>query len=127
MNEYMFFIRKKSKSETTLSAERHQEFLKSCESYIGKLKSEGKLVSAQPIQWQGGILTYVQNSWGQAPIDEHGEVIGGYYHIRAADLEEALRIARENPEFQFNPETRIEVRPLKMKEQSTGFSYPSQA
>lgn len=125
MNEFMFFIRKKSKSETTLSAERHQEFLKSCETYICRLKSEGKLVSAQPIQWQGGILAYAQNAWGQAPIDESGEVIGGYYHIRAADLGEALEIAKANPEFQFNPDTRIEVRPLKMKEQSTGFTYPA--
>jgi hypothetical protein len=51
MKEFMFFIRKQSNSEQTLSPEQHHAFLKSCESYIDKLEAETKLISAQPIQW----------------------------------------------------------------------------
>jgi hypothetical protein len=37
----------------------------------------------------------------------------------------AIEIAKANPEFQFNEGTRIEVRPIKMKEETTGFVYPT--
>jgi len=52
-------------------------------------------------------------------------VIGGYYHILAENLDEAISIAKQNPEFKYNPDTRIEVRPIEMKENSTGFVYPT--
>ena len=124
MREFMFFIRKESNSQDTLPPEQHQKCLKGCESYIGKLKKEGKLISAQPIEWTGGIISGKGETWSQAPFNESKEVIGGYYHIRARDLEEAISIAKANPEFEYNTNTRIEVRPLKMKEETTGFVYP---
>jgi hypothetical protein len=125
MKEFMFFIRKQSDSTTKLSPERHQQFLKGCETYIGKLKKEGKLISAQPIERQGDIISYSNNTWSDVPFNETKEVIGGYYHILAEDLTEAVAIAKANPEFEFNPDTRIEIRPIKMKEETTGFVYPT--
>src|ERR1044071_6412519 len=126
MKEFMFFIRKQVDSKATLAPNLHEQFLKGCETYIGKLKSEGKLISAQPIQRMGKIISYTDGKWKDVPFNETKEVIGGYYHILAKDLEEAIEIAKKNPEFQFNPDTRIEVRPLTMKEETTGFVYPSQ-
>ena len=125
MKEFMFFIRKQTDSKQTLSADVHQQFLKSCESYIGNLKSQGKLLSAQPIDRAGEIIAKKDGVWSESPFNERTEVIGGYYHILANDLHEAIAIAKANPEFQFNPDTRIEVRPIKMKEESTGFVYPT--
>ena len=125
MKEFMFFIRKNSDSKETLSTDQFQKFLKGCETYIGKLKNEGKLISAQPIDRQGKIISGKTGSWKETSFDEGKEVIGGYYHILAKDLEEAISIAKANPEFEFNSDTRIEVRPIKMKEESTGFVYPT--
>jgi hypothetical protein len=125
MREFMFFIRKANNNSVTMPADKHQEFLKACETYIGELKQEGKLLSAQPIVWEGKIIAGKGDTWKEAPINESGETIGGYYHILAADLDEAIKIAKANPEFQYNEGTRIEVRPLKMKETTTGFVYPS--
>jgi hypothetical protein len=124
MKEFMFFIRKQSDSRETLSEEQHQKFLKSCESYIGNLKREGRLISAQPIEWTGKIISGKINEFNTSPFNESKEIIGGYYHVLADNLEEAIAIAKKNPEFEFNPDTRIEVRPIKMKEESTGFVYP---
>lgn len=121
----MFFIRKQSDSQLTLSAEKHEQFLKGCEAYIAKLKKEGKLISAQPIERDGNIISYPGKSWEDVPFNETQEVISGYYHILAEDLSEAIEIAKANPEFEFNPGTRIEVRPIKMKEETTGFVYPT--
>jgi hypothetical protein len=126
MNEFMFFIRKQARSETKLSPDEHRQFLKACEVYIEKLKDAGRMISARPIDWKGTILAANDEGWMDAPFDEQGEVIGGYYHILADDLDDAVFIAKDNPEFQFNPDTRIEVRPVTMKEDSTGFVYPKE-
>ena len=122
----MFFIRKKNNSETTLPPEKLNQFLKSCETYIGNLKQQGKLVSAKPIVWSGKIISGKAEKWNETAYDESGEVIGGYYHILAKDIDEAIEIAKANPEFSYNENTRIEVRPVKMKEEKTGFVYPSE-
>ena len=121
----MFFIRKQTDSKMTLSPERHQQFLKGCETYIGKLKKEGKLISAHPIERDGDIISCANDVWKDVPFNETNEVIGGYYHILAEDLSEAITIAKANPEFEYNPDTRIEVRPIKMTEDTTGFVYPT--
>ncbi|MCO4294631.1 YciI family protein [Solitalea sp. MAHUQ-68] len=125
MKEFMFFIRKQSNSKEVLSEEKHQEFLKACENYIDKLKNDGKLISAQPIEWSGCIISNEENKWKETTIDTSQEIIGGYYHITTDSLIDAIEIARANPEFQFNEGSRIEVRPIKTKE-NTGFLYPTQ-
>ena len=126
MKEFMFFIRKQSNSADTLSPERFKQFLKACEIYIENLKQQGKLISAKPIVWSGNIISGKPGRWTEKTYNESGEVIGGYYHILARDIDEAMDIAKENPEFTFNENTRIEVRPVKMKEEQTGYAYPSE-
>ena len=88
------------------------------------LQKEGKLISARPIEREGKIISGNPGTMKNVPFNETNEVIGGYYQIRALDLDEAIKIAEANPEFEFNAYTRIEVRPIKMKEESTGFVYP---
>lgn len=58
------------------------------------------------------------------PINEKKEIQVGYYHILARDLDEAVEIAKNNPEFEYGTTARIEVRPVKTKEETTGYTYP---
>ena len=51
-------------------------------------------------------------------------MIVGYYHILAKDIDDAIEIAKGNPEFEYGVKARIEVRPIKVKEETTGFTYP---
>jgi hypothetical protein len=44
------------------------------------------------------------------PFSESKEVLGGYYVIEAADLDDALRIAKEVP----TPSGGVEVRPIRV-------------
>jgi hypothetical protein len=126
MKEYMLFIRKKGDSQHTLPPGEFVKFLKSCELYIDSLKNQGKLISAQPIAWAGKIISRDGFTWNEVPYSETGEVIGGYYHILTENINEAIEIAKANPEFTFNENTRIEVRPVKIEEEQTGFVYPSE-
>ena len=124
MKEFMLLIRNEIDHQAGWSAEQHKQFLKKCEVYIGKLKENGKLISAQPLVREGKIISGKQGSWKEHPIGDTKEVQVGYYHIVARDFDEAVAIAKENPEFEFGTTARIEVRPIKTKEESTNFVYP---
>jgi len=124
MHEFMLLIRNDIDHQASWPPDRHQKFLKACEAYIGDLKKEAKLISAQPMVRQGTMLAKVNGQWKQAAFHEGKEVIVGYYHVLANDLNDAIAIAQRNPEFEFSDTARIEVRPIKMKEETTGFVYP---
>jgi hypothetical protein len=72
------------------------------------------------------VLRRNESGWIFENINSSTTVQVGYYHIRAADLEEAIEIAKQNPEFQYVPSASIEVRKVKTKEMETGFVYPTQ-
>jgi hypothetical protein len=127
MGEFIFLIRKDPDTSHVLTPEKHQEFLKSCETYIEQLKKEGKLIAAQPMERSGNIVSFYGGDWNLIPFDEKNDIIGGYYLIRANGLDEAIEIAKENPEFKFYPGSRVEVRPLKSKEKETGYQYPGKS
>jgi hypothetical protein len=125
MKEFMFLIRNENDSKGGFSPEKHEEFLNACSVYIGKLVKEGKLISAQPLVREGKMVSGKAGAWKEGPFNESKEVMVGYYHILANDLDEAVEIAKGNPEFAYTTTARIEVRPIKMKEQTTGFVYPN--
>jgi hypothetical protein len=124
MKEFIMLIRKPNSNKEALPADTQLEFLKSCQLYIEELGAKGHLLAAQPIERAGCIISKPQDSWLEHSFNINEEVLGGYYLIRAKDLGEAIELAKQNPEFTFNPGARIEVRPLKMKEDKTGYEYP---
>jgi hypothetical protein len=124
-NEFMLYIRNAGDAKAALTAEQHLKFIKQCELYIGRLKSTDKLIAAQPVVCTGFIVTKGVEGWTNKGIDPAKEAQVGYYHIRAENIEEALAIAKENPEFEFVPSASIEVRPIRMREEKTNFVYPN--
>jgi hypothetical protein len=124
MKEFMLYIRNEGDAKAALTADKHFAFVKKCEVYIGKLKTEKKLIAAQPIVREGFVITKDKSGWSKTAVDASKEVQVGYYHIRANDIEEAIAIAKDNPEFEFVPSASIEVRPIKTKEEKTNFIYP---
>jgi hypothetical protein len=124
MKEFMFLIYNEEDPAADVAPDLHEEFLKKCEVYIRKLKEDGKLIAAQPIERQGKVLSWQEGNWNESSFNESGKTWVGYYHILVADLAEAVSIAKANPEFQYKPTARIEVRPVKVKEDTTGFVYP---
>lgn len=124
MKEFMLLIRNEGDGKATLSPEEQQKFLKACQVYIEDLTKKGHLKSAQPLVREGKMISGKSDAFKDGPYNETKEIIVGYYHILAKDLDEAVAIAKRNPEFAFVNGAKIEVRPIKMMEQSTGFEYP---
>lgn len=125
MKEYMLRILNKIDHQKSWPAERHTEFVKKCEKYIGELQKGGHLIAAQPLTKSGTILSGTGADWKEEPLEKNGEVQVGYYHIRAHDLREAIELAKGNPEFEYSTTARIEIRPITKEEENTGFIYPS--
>ena len=124
MKEFMLLIHNDANSKLAFSTDREKEFLNACRVYIDTLKKCGNLVSAQPLVREGIMLSGCDGNWSKAPYKEGKEVIVGYYHIMAEDLDKAIAIAKDNPEFEYTSTARIEVRPIKMKEEATAYIYP---
>jgi hypothetical protein len=125
MKEYMFYIRNDKDAKKSLSPEEHLAFIKKCEVYIGRLKSNNNLIAAQPLVREGVVISKSKNNWTKRNIETKAEVQVGYYHILADNIEEAVQIAKDNPEFEYVPSATIEVREIKTKESDTGFIYPT--
>ena len=121
----MFYIRNEIDAKKSLTADQHLAFIRKCESYIGYLKSENRLIAAQPIVREGVILKKSENGWIERNIISDLETQVGYYHILANDIDEAIQIAKKNPEFEYVSSATIEVRPIKTTEDETGFVYPT--
>lgn len=127
MKEFKLLIRNQEEKKNSLSKEKHIEFLKACEQYILNLKNSGKLIGAQPIEREGVMLSKKNDGWIIDSFKEGKDIIVGCYHIIAENLDEAIEIAKQNPEFAFTETARVEIRPIKGSEKTTGFVYPKQS
>ncbi len=112
MNEFMLFIRSEEEPKANFSPEQLQLHVEKIGGYIKKLVDEGKMKSAQPLEMEGRMLSYQNGKIVDGPFNETKEVISGYYHLLAKDLDEAIEIAKQDPRFEEGI-WRIEVRPIK--------------
>jgi hypothetical protein len=112
MKEFLLLIRTEGDVWTSLSPNQLQEHIEKGTSYIGGLIKDGKLKSAAPLDKGSRIVTENNGVIKDGPFNEAKEVIAGYFHIVAKDVQEAVEIAKANPIFRDIP-TKIEVHLLK--------------
>ena len=111
MKEFMLFIRNEGNPVAELSPERQQEHVRKVGAFIKKMIGEGKMKAAQPLEMEGSMLSFENGSYMDGPFNETKEVISGYYHVLASNLNEAVAIAKLDPRFE-DGKWRIEVRPI---------------
>lgn len=110
----MLLIR--SEGDQLWTLEEREDHLKKVRIYIADLIKDGKLKSAQPLDFEGTMISGTMGKLKDGPFNESKEVIAGYYLIVAKDMEEAAQIGRMNPIFETSARARIEVRPIKFLE-----------
>lgn len=74
MKEFMLLIRNKSDAKKSLTAEKHLAFIKQCEAYIEILKSQHKLIAAQPLVRDGFVVSKINNEWKEQVLSTDKEV-----------------------------------------------------
>jgi hypothetical protein len=112
MKDFLLLIRTEGDVWTSLSPKQLQEHIDHGTAYIGNLMKEGKLKSAAPLDKGSRIVTSTNGVIKDGPFNESKEVIAGYFHIVANDVQEAVEIAKANPIFKDIP-TKIEVHMMK--------------
>lgn len=112
MKEFMLFIRSEEQPKADFSPEQMQQHIEKVGGFIKRLVEEGKMKSAQPLEMDGRILSYKDGKIIDGPYNETKEVISGYYHLLAKDLDEAIEITKGDPRFEEGI-WRIEIRPIK--------------
>src|SRR5579862_3538565 len=125
MKEFMLLIRNVGDAKSGMSADDHKRFVSDCKVYIEELQRNRSLISAQPLIREGVMLSGTPGNFKQGPYNESEEIQVGYYHILAKDLDGAIAIAKGNPEFAYHSNAKIEVRPIKMKEEAIAYTYPN--
>lgn len=111
MKEFMLFILANGNPVAELSPEQQQQHVQKVGAYIENLMQQGKLKEAQPLEMQGVIVSGRKGAFSDGPFNESKEVIAGYYHVLATDIDEAIAIAKSDPRFE-DEGWRIEIRPI---------------
>jgi hypothetical protein len=112
MKDFLLLIRTERDVWTSQSPQQLQEHIEKATSYISKLIKEGKLKSAAPLDNSSRIVIDVNGIIKDNSFDESKEVIAGYFHIAAKDIQEAVDIAMANPIFK-DISAKIEVHLMK--------------
>ena len=98
MKEFALIFRLKDVADFKPSPEQMQESIKQWQDWIGGIAAQGKFVSTNQLGFQGktlkpgGIIT-------DGPYAEVKEIVGGNMVVKAADLDEALKMAEGCPIF----------------------------
>ncbi len=110
MPQFMLILHSTPNHMATLSPTEIQAILEKYNAWTGKLAAAGKLVSGQKLTDDGGKALSLKGDRVTAvdgPYSETKEIVGGYFVLRAADYDEAVRLASDCPHL---PMGRIELR-----------------
>lgn len=78
--------------------------------WVEKLNKEGRYVSGEALL-PGGKLVSSKTAATDGPFTEGKEVVGGFFVLNAANIDEAISIAQnEYPDFQYGGT--VQVRPV---------------
>jgi len=111
MKEFLVLIKNEGNPVTKLSPEEQQEHVQKVGDYIKKLVKAGNMIAAQPLEMQGAIISQKDGKFIDGPFNETKEVISGYYHLVAVNLDEAVAIGKSDPRFEDGDWT-LEIRPV---------------
>jgi len=98
-------------SNRDLSPEQMQQQIERYMNWIEKLRREGHFVAGEPLDETGKVLSGKNGTTvTDGPFTESKEDVGGYFIIRALDIERAVEISKGCPIFVNNGT--VEVRAI---------------
>lgn len=115
MKEFMAFIYTEGDHMAEMSPEEQQQHVERVGGYIQGLMQSGKMKGAQPLELSGVTISGTKGNLHDAPFNESKEIIGGYYHLVAEDIDEVVEMIKVDPRFEDGP-WKIEIRPIRVVE-----------
>ncbi|MDX1382986.1 MAG: YciI family protein [Thermoanaerobaculia bacterium] len=121
MAQFILLLHDRDNDMTTMSPDEIQGIIEEYSAWSRQMAEAGRLVGGHKLtDGDGRDLTGWQDEFSatDSPAAEAKEVIGGLYHIEAADYDEAVELARSCPHLKFGG--RIELRQVDLLEEPAG-------
>jgi len=96
MEEFMMIFRMSPMGDFQPTPEQMQESIRQWQDWIGGIAAQGKFVSTNQLGFQGKTLK-ADGMVTDGPYAEVKEIVGGNIIVKAADLDEALKLAEGCP------------------------------
>jgi hypothetical protein len=111
MSEFLFLFRGGDHQSLQQSPEKWQAHMQKWMQWMGGLKEQGKLISAQPLAATGKTVTGNKKIIADGPFMEGKEMVAGYLMCTADSFDEAVEISKGCPILEFE-DGNVEVREI---------------
>ncbi len=85
---------------TASSAEQMQAQMGKWMAWIDKLNQKGQYVAGEPLLPGGKLIAGKKKTVTDGPYTEGKEVVGGFFLIKAKDIDEAIKICDDYPGYE---------------------------
>jgi hypothetical protein len=75
--------------------------------WIDKLRSEDRYVSGEPLVPGGKLISGSSKTVTDGPYTEGKEVVGGFFIINAKDMDEAVELSKDSPDYEFGGSVQV--------------------
>ena len=90
-----------------LSPEQMQANMGKWMAWIEKLNKQGKYVSGEPLLPGGKLVTGKNRNVTDGPYTEGKEIVGGFFIVNAKDINEAVEISKDCPDFEYGGSVQV--------------------
>jgi hypothetical protein len=105
---YLLLFRNTRWYDNEYTREELQQIMDGVTKWFGRLESEGKFVTGQPLNERAAIVSGENGrSVTDGPFAEAKEAIGGYVILNVNSMEEAVEVARGNPMLKYGLTTEV--------------------
>ena len=101
MQDFMFIFRGGSDA-SGLSPEEMQNHMQKWFQWVEELRSKNIYVAGEALTPSGKTISGKKALITDGPFAESKELVGGFFVVKAASMEEAVEIAKDYPDFVFN-------------------------
>lgn len=112
MKEFMFIFKGPHYEDLTMSAAEAEGNMYKWLEWVKQLKSEGVYVEGRPLMKGGKIVSGKNAVVTDGPFAESKELVGGYFILKAQNLEEVLQHTKGFPDYELGGS--IEVREVQV-------------
>jgi hypothetical protein len=98
MEKFMFIFH--GGMPTDASPEQMQANMGKWMGWIDKLSKDGKYVAGEPLLPGGKLIKGKSKSVTDGPYTEGKELVGGFFIVNAADINEAVKLCEDYPDYE---------------------------
>ncbi|MBG9374862.1 hypothetical protein I5907_01335 [Panacibacter sp. DH6] len=99
MKDFMFIFRNGIESRRNAAPEEMQNNMQLWFAWVEKLKSQGVYAGGEALMPGGKTITGEKQVITDGPFAESKELVGGYFIVKAEDLDSAVAYTKDYPDF----------------------------